>query len=139
MLHDLDTGVARLPRFLAAADSPEEGEKGGDTKGRRDDGERSGGGVSDVLVYVVDIRPHNTDHGRKTCSFGEVRDDFTTLDPGIVVLVNEQWLNNDQDLVDVWPDHVVELVENAVNNLDEEMALLVLQRLLHEQRKDLVE
>jgi len=139
LLHNLDAGVAGLPRLLAAADSPEEGKEGGDAQSRGNDGESSGGGVSHVLVHVVDVGPHDADHGREARGFGKVGDDFASLNPRIVVLVNEQRLDDDKDLVDVGPDHVVQLVQDAVDDLDEQMALLVLERLLHEKRENLVE
>ena len=46
---------------------------------------------------------------------------------------------DDEDLVDVRPDELVQLVEDAVDHLDEEVALLVLERRRHQQRQDLVE
>lgn len=42
-------------------------------------------------------------------------------------------------LVHVWSNQVVQFVENAVNNFNQQMALLVLQGGRHEQRQDLVE
>ena len=41
---------------------------------------------------------------------GEVGDDLTALDAGVVVLVDEQRLDDDKDLVHKGPNEVVELV-----------------------------
>jgi len=57
----------------------------------------------------------------------------------IVVLVDEERLDDDEDLVHKRAHQVVELVEDAVDDLDEQVALLVLEGGRHEQRQDLVE
>lgn len=68
LLDDLDARVSGLPRLLALTHGFEEGQQGGDAQGRGHHGEGSGCGVSDVLVHVVDVRPHGGDHGGQTCS-----------------------------------------------------------------------
>ena len=85
------------------------------------------------------VAPLSPDHGGETGGLGEVGDDLAALDARIVVLVDEERLDDDEDLVDVGPDQVVELVEDAVDDLDEQVALLVLERGRHEQGQDLVE
>jgi hypothetical protein len=74
----------------------------------------------------------------QTGGFRQVRDDLATFDTSVVVLVDEEGLDNDEDLVDVRADEIVELVEDAVDDLDEQMTLLVLESSLHEEREDLV-
>lgn len=82
---------------------------------------------------------HRRDHVRETGSLGQVTDDLATFDTGIVILVDEQRLDDDEDLVHVGPDEVVELVQDAVDDLDEQVTLLVLECPLHKQGQDLVE
>lgn len=62
LLHDLDACVSGLPGLLAFTHSFEEGQERGNTESRGHHGERSGCGVSDVLVHVVDVRSHRGDH-----------------------------------------------------------------------------
>jgi len=75
----------------------------------------------------------------ETEDLGEIRDDLSALDTSVVVLVNEQRLDDDEDLVDVRPHEVIQLVQDAVDDLDQQVALLVLQRRRHQQRQNLVE
>lgn len=70
LLHDLDAGVAGLPRLLAFAHGLEEGQQRGDAESRGHHGEGSGRGVSHVLVHVVDVGSHGGDHGRQAGSLG---------------------------------------------------------------------
>ncbi len=97
------------------------------------------GGVADVLVDVVDVGPHGADHVGQTGGFGKVADDLAAFDACIVVLVDEKGLDDDEDAADVRTDQVVELVEDAIDDLDEQVAFLVLQCAFHEQWQDLVE
>ena len=90
-----------------------------------------------ILVDVVNIRSHRRNHRRQARGFGQVADD---LPPStrVVILVDQERLDHHEDLVYVRSDEVVELVQDAVNHLDQEVALLVLERRRHEQRQDLV-
>ena len=42
-------------------------------------------------------------------------------------------------LMHIWPDQIVELVQDAVNDLHQQMALLILEGRRHQEREDLVE
>ena len=50
--------------------------------------------LRDVLVHIVDVRPHGGDHGGQAGRLGQVGDDLATLHTRIVVLVNQQRLNH---------------------------------------------
>ena len=63
LLHDLDASVSGLPGLFALAHGFEEGQQRGDAQGGGHHGEGPGGGVSDVLVHVVDVGTHGGDHG----------------------------------------------------------------------------
>mmetsp|Transcript_32675 Transcript_32675/g.77364 ORF Transcript_32675/g.77364 Transcript_32675/m.77364 type:complete len:496 (-) Transcript_32675:571-2058(-) len=139
LLDDLHPRVPRLPRLLGLAHGLEEGEERGDPERRRHHRERTRRCVADILVEVVDIRAHRRDHRRQARRLGQVSDDLAALDARVVVLVDEERLDHDQDLVRERPHQIVELVQHAVDNLDEQMALLVLQSRRHEEREDLVE
>eukprot|EP00955_Chlamydomonas_euryale_P007441 78823-Chlamydomonas_euryale.AAC.18 len=139
LLHDLDASVARLPALLRHAHRLEEWQQRGDAERRRDDRERARCRVAYVLVDVVDVGPHRRNHAREAGRLGQVGDDLAALNARVVVLVDEQRLDDDQDLMHVRPHKVVELVHDPVNDLDEQVALLVLQRRLHQQRQHLVE
>eukprot|EP00053_Salpingoeca_punica_P017422 m.167819 g.167819 ORF g.167819 m.167819 type:complete len:1096 (+) comp17202_c1_seq2:150-3437(+) len=139
LLHNLDARVAGLPRLLAAADGLEEGQEGRDAQGRGHDSKGARRRVAHILVDVVNVRPHGGDHGGEAGGLGQVGDDLAALDAGIVVLVDEERLDDDEDLVHVGPHQVVQLVEDAVDDLDQQVALLVLERRRHEQGQDLVE
>mmetsp|Transcript_8558 Transcript_8558/g.17750 ORF Transcript_8558/g.17750 Transcript_8558/m.17750 type:complete len:1008 (+) Transcript_8558:1222-4245(+) len=139
LLDDLDARVARLPGLLGLAHRLEEGQQRGDPQRGGHHGERARRGVAHVLVDVVNVRPHRRDHRRQARRLGEVGDDLAALHAGVVVLVNEQGLDHHQDLVHEGPHQVVQLVQDAVDHLHQQMALLVLQRGRHEQRQDLVE
>ena len=117
LLDDLDAGVARLPRLLAAADRFEEGQERGDAEGRGDHGKGARRRVAHVLVEVVDVGTHGGDHGGQAGRLGQVRDDLATLDARVVVLVDEQRFDHHQDFVHVRTHQVVELVEHAVDDL----------------------
>lgn len=69
----------------------------------------------------------------------QIRDDFPALHSGVVVLVDQQRLDDDQDLVDVGPHQVVQFVQDAVNDLDQKVTLLVLQGRGHQEGQDLIE
>mmetsp|Transcript_20363 Transcript_20363/g.39500 ORF Transcript_20363/g.39500 Transcript_20363/m.39500 type:complete len:321 (+) Transcript_20363:1884-2846(+) len=131
--------MPRLPRLLRLTHSLEEREQRRDAERRRHHGEGTCGGVAHVLVEVVDIGTHRGNHDRQACCLGEVCDDLASLHAGVVVLVDQQRLDDDEDLVDVGPHQLVQLVQDAVDDLDEKMALLVLEGGGHEQRQDLVE
>ena len=88
---------------------------------------------------MINIRTHRTDHVRQTSCLGQIGDDLTTLDTGVVILVNEQGFDDNQDSVGVWADKIVQLVQDTINDLDQQMAFLILERLLHEQGENLVE
>eukprot|EP00906_Rhabdomonas_costata_P019307 RCo028206 len=138
LLHDLDPSMPGLPGLLGLTHGLQEGNQRGDSQGRGYHGKGAGGGVADVLVNVVDIRPHGGNHGGQPGGFAEVGDDLAPLHPGVVVLVNQQGLDHDQDLVHVRPHQVVQLVQDPVNNLHEKVPLLILQGGGHQQGQDLV-
>lgn len=75
----------------------------------------------------------------ETGRLGQVADDLATFDTRVVVLVDQERLDDDEDLVHIGPDEVVELVEDAVDNLDEQVTFLVFERAFHQEREDLVE
>ncbi len=139
LLDDADARVARLPAFLGAAHCLEEGQQGRDAESRSDDGKGACGGVADVLVDVVDVWAHGADHVGQTGGFGKVADDLAAFDACVVVLVDEKGLDDDEDAADVRTDQIVELVEDAIDDLDEQVAFLILQCPFHEQWQDLVE
>ncbi len=76
---------------------------------------------------MVDIRTHSGNHVRKTRSFRRVGDDLSAFDTGVVVLVNEKWFDDDEDLVDVGTDEVIKLVQDSVNKLDKQVPFLVFE------------
>jgi hypothetical protein len=58
---------------------------------------------------------------------------ISTMRPGELQFLSYQLddgidLTHDEDLVHIGPDEVVELVEDAVNDLDEQVTLLVFER-----------
>lgn len=59
LLHDLNACVSGLPGLLAFTHSLEEGQERRNSKSRGHHSKGSGCGVSDILVHVVDIRPHS--------------------------------------------------------------------------------
>ena len=87
---------------------------------------------------MVNIWPHDSNHSWQTCSFGQVTDDFPTLDSGIVIFINKHRFDDNKNLVNERSYQVIKLVENSVNNLDKQMSLL---RVLigHEQRQNMIE
>lgn len=62
LLHNLDACVPSLPGLLAFTHSFQEREERGDPEGGGYNSKGSGGGVSDILVHVVNIRSHRGDH-----------------------------------------------------------------------------
>mmetsp|Transcript_15797 Transcript_15797/g.40419 ORF Transcript_15797/g.40419 Transcript_15797/m.40419 type:complete len:537 (+) Transcript_15797:1904-3514(+) len=139
LLHDLDAGVAGLPALLALADSLQEGQQCRNAQRTGHHGEGPRRGVAHVLVRVVDVGTHVGDHGGETGRLGQVADDLAAFDARVVVLVDEKRLDHHQNLVHPRPHQVVQLVEDAVDDFDEEVALLVFQSGSHEEWKDLVE
>lgn len=91
------------------------------------------------VVNKIPHRPHRRDHRRQPCRFREVGDDFPPFDPRVVVLIDQQRLHDDEHLVDVGPHQLVQLAQDAVDNLDQDVALLVVKRRGHQQRQDLIE
>ena len=55
----------------------------------------------------------------------------THLHTCIVILINEQWLDDHQNLVHIGAHEVVQLEHDTVDDLDQQVALLVLQGGLH--------
>jgi hypothetical protein len=55
LLYDTNTGMTGLPRLLAAADSLEEGQKRRNAERGGYDRERTGCGVSHILISMVDM------------------------------------------------------------------------------------
>mmetsp|Transcript_16976 Transcript_16976/g.40740 ORF Transcript_16976/g.40740 Transcript_16976/m.40740 type:complete len:286 (-) Transcript_16976:1562-2419(-) len=138
LLDDLDARVSRLPALGAPTDRLKEGDDAGYAQCRGHHGKRPSSGVADVLVLVVDVWPHGGDHGGQPGGLGEVADDLAALHTGVVVLVNQQRLYHHQNLVHVGPDEVVKLVEDAIDDLDQQVPLLVLEGAAHHQRQNLV-
>ena len=64
-------------------------------------GKGAGGSVTDVLVRVVDVRPHGGNHVWKSGLFGEVGYDLAAFDVGVVVLVNEEGVDVGEYAVNV--------------------------------------
>mmetsp|Transcript_46162 Transcript_46162/g.75324 ORF Transcript_46162/g.75324 Transcript_46162/m.75324 type:complete len:433 (+) Transcript_46162:2227-3525(+) len=139
LLHDFDTRVTSLPGLLTLTHGLQEGNQSRDSERRGHHGKGSRSGVTHVLIQVVDIRPHGSDHRSKSSSLSQVGDDLPPLHTSIVVLINQQRLYDHQDLMYIGAHKVVELVEHAINDFDEEMSLLVFEGRGHEQGKDLVE
>mmetsp|Transcript_35291 Transcript_35291/g.51854 ORF Transcript_35291/g.51854 Transcript_35291/m.51854 type:complete len:369 (+) Transcript_35291:906-2012(+) len=139
LLNDLDTCVPSLPRLLTLAHSLEEGQQRGDAERRGHDSKGTRRGVTHILVQVVDIGTHSGNHRGQPSSLRQVGNNFAPLNARIIVLVDEQRLNHHEDFVHIRAHEVVELVEHAVNNFDQQMPLLVFQSRRHEERKDLVE
>ena len=50
---------------------------------------------------------------------GEVGDDLAAFHTGIVVLVDQQGLDDDQDLVHEWPHQLIQLVQDPVYDLQD--------------------
>lgn len=63
--------------------------------------------VAHVFIGMVDIRTHGGDHGGEAGRLGQVGNDFSSLNAGIVVLINQQRLDDHQYLVYVRPYSVV--------------------------------
>ncbi len=76
---------------------------------------------------------------RKTSALGQVRDDLLAFHASVIVLVDEEWFDDDENLMHVRTNEVIKLVQDPDDDLDKEMPLLVLERTPHEQREDLVE
>ena len=72
LLYDFDARVSSLPGLLALTDGLEERQEGGDSQGGGHHSEGPGGGVTDVLVQVVNVRPHCGDHGGQTSSLNKM-------------------------------------------------------------------
>ena len=117
--------MSSLPRFLTATNSPQERKKCRDPKSGSDDRKRSCRGVSHIFIHVINIWTHGTDHVRKSSGFTEVGDDFSAFHSCIIILVDKQWLDDDQNLVHVGSNKLVELVEYPINDLNEQMSLLI--------------
>jgi hypothetical protein len=49
-----------------------------------------------------------------------------------------QWLNDDENFVNVRTYEVIELVEDMINDLRKQAVLLILESMFHEQGEDLV-
>ena len=88
---------------------------------------------------MVNIRTHSTDHCSKTGGLGKVRDNLSAFNTSIVVLINKQWFDDDQNLVNIGADQVIQFVEDSIDDLHQQMALLVFQSPFHEQGENLVE
>jgi len=88
---------------------------------------------------MVNVRPHGGDHVCETRSFGKAGYNITTLYKSVVILVNEERLNDDENFVNMWMSEVIEFVQDTVNDLHKQVALLILEGTLHEQGEDLVE
>ena len=87
-----------LPGLLGATDGLEEWEEGGDSQSGCHHSKRTGGGVANVFVHVVDVGAHGGDHGGQASGFGEVGDDLTSFHASVVILVNQQRLYHHQNL-----------------------------------------
>ena len=98
LLHDLDTGMSGLPGFLTLTHRLQEGQQGWDTQGRCYHGKGTGGGVTHVLVQVVNVGTHGGDHGGEAGGFGEIGDDLTAFNAGVVILVDQQGLYDHKNL-----------------------------------------
>ena len=111
--------------------APKDG-KSWTSEGRSDAGKGSSSGISYVFVDVVDIWTHRGDHVSQPGCLAETEKDFSPLHESIVVLINQQRFNYDENLVDVGPHEIIELVENAIDDFDQQVAFLILQGLFHE-------
>ena len=73
----------------------------------------------------------------ETGSFREVGNDFTAFDMSIVVFINEEGPDDNENPVNIKSGEAVELVEDMINNLDEQVAFLILKSALREEGEDL--
>ena len=64
---------------------------------------------------------HGWDHIGKTSGFGQVINDLTTCDSHIVILIDEQQFNDHKNIVYVWTDHIIQLVEHPIDNFDKQV------------------
>mmetsp|Transcript_4651 Transcript_4651/g.13433 ORF Transcript_4651/g.13433 Transcript_4651/m.13433 type:complete len:554 (-) Transcript_4651:1414-3075(-) len=139
LLDDFDACVSGLPRFSGLAHGLQEWQQRRHSQGTGDNRNGSGCDVAHVLVGRIDVRTHGGDHGGQAGCLGEVADDLASLHARVVVLVDQQRFDHGKDSVHVRSHHVVELVEDAIDDLHQEMAFLVFKRRAHQQWKDLVE
>src|SRR6267154_5074738 len=100
--------VCHVCHDFTAIHGHEERQERGDTKGGGNDRECASGGVADILVSMINIGTHGGDHVCKTSSFGKVGYDLTTLHMSIIILINEEWLDDNENFVNVWTDEVIE-------------------------------
>jgi len=89
-----------------------------DTESGSDGREGTSGGVPDILVGAVNIGSHRGDHVGETGSFREVGYNFTALDTGVVVFVDNEGFDDNENSDNVRSDEIVEFVECAVNVLN---------------------
>ena len=133
LLHDLDPSVPGHPALAAAAHRLQEREEARHAQGRGHHREGARRRVPDVFVGAVDVGSHRGYHRAEPCRLREVAYDLPSLDAGVVILVDEEGLDHGQYPMDVRPHEVVELVQDAVDDLDEEVTLLILEGGAHQQ------
>lgn len=54
------------------------------------------------MIHLVNVESHGRDHVCKAGCFRKIGYNFVTLDTGIVDFVNQEWLDDDKNLVDIW-------------------------------------
>ncbi len=126
LLNDSAASMSCLPGLFTSTHCSQEWKKGRYAESLRNNGESSSGSVAYVLIYVVNIGSHCTDHVSETSSLAKIGDDFLAFHPCIIVLIDQEWFNHDQDLMHMRPNQFIKLVKNAVDDFDQQMSLLVL-------------
>lgn len=89
LLHYFDASVSCSPGLFADAYSPQKWQHRGDAECTGYDSKSTGSGVAYILILVVDIGSHGRYHRSQTRCLRQVRNDFTTLNSCVVVLIDE--------------------------------------------------
>ncbi|KAJ6372030.1 hypothetical protein OIU77_002369 [Salix suchowensis] len=134
LLNNFDSSVPSLPRFLTLTHSFQEGQQRRNPESRSNNTESSRSCVSNILINIINIRTHSSNHGGQTSCFTQIRNNFSPFHTGIIILINQEWFNNNKNLMNIGPNQLIQFIQNPVNYLNQKMPLLILQGRLHKQR-----
>jgi hypothetical protein len=75
--------------------------------------------IAHILVWAFNVRSHCGNHLGQTSRFGQVTNNFSTFNSGIVIFVDQEGFNDGEDSMDVRTHKVVELIQNPVDDFDQ--------------------
>lgn len=133
---DFASSVSGIDALFASANRKDEGKAFLDGERNGSDGEALRVQIPDFGVLIVDVLSHSQNQRGKSNCFGEIGDEFSTLDSHEEVFVIEHRSGNGDYLLSVGLYLVLEGCDHSLQSLDHEVPVDFGQRVIHHDREN---